>query len=126
MRRPLAQARRKSSLPAFSRKNSVPGGISCQRGPQIRFSHPSSAASAAVRDSKVLCHVHQHDQRHQQVDLGKDILGLGQGVLGQTVQPHLLGLEGDLSLIHIYDRFTLISALPRVLHYGDTLLFGHT
>ena len=24
-------------------------------------------------------HVHQHDQRHQQVDLGKDILGLGQG-----------------------------------------------
>ena len=24
------------------------------------------------------------------------------------------------------DRFTLISALPRVLHYGDTLLFGHT
>lgn len=24
------------------------------------------------------------------------------------------------------DRFTLISVLPRVLHYGDTLLFGHT
>ena len=50
-----SKARMKSSVPAFSRKNSVPGGISCQRGPQIRFSHPSSAASAAVRDSKVLC-----------------------------------------------------------------------
>ena len=52
-RRP--KARIKSSLPTFLRKNSIPDGISCQRGPQVRFSHSSSAASAAVRDSKVLC-----------------------------------------------------------------------